>query len=218
MVAPIATPVAATPITGIVPAIVVPRRTPPPTESPAGAIWIIPTPIPPQAVRVSGKNVCIQSVIIYIPIPWRQTVNHIPIERTAYRNGVTGIAETDDTHRVFIIVLRALKTINPFPSLIQRFLLNIQGIILHREVIISWSITTIILIHIAHFSFHILHHHCRTGGCVNGSRVLLLRNHHFHLLLNLLFLFSFFLRDEIKVVINALWHCPIRQAHHHKRS
>ena len=51
--------------------------------------------------------------------------------------------------------------------------------------------------------YFILHYHCRTGGCVNGSRVLLLRNHHFHLLLNLLFLFSFFLRDEIKVVINA---------------
>ena len=38
------TPVAATPITGIVPTIVVPWRTPSPTESPTGAIWIIPTP------------------------------------------------------------------------------------------------------------------------------------------------------------------------------
>ena len=87
-----------------------------------------------------------------------QTINKIK----SLGNGITRIAETDDAHGIFIITLRTFESIDPFPPFVIRLFLNVQGIVFHRESIVTGSVTAVVFIHIAHISLYILDHYRRT--------------------------------------------------------
>ena len=72
-----------------------PARTIPTVPTPAIIGIAAPTerviaPIPPQTVGESRKCICVQSVRIYIPVPWIQTINYIPVKRAADTDGLDG--------------------------------------------------------------------------------------------------------------------------------
>ena len=86
-----------------------PARTIPTVPTPAIIGIAAPTerviaPIPPQTVGESRKCICVQSVRIYIPVPWIQTINYIPVKRAADTDGIAWIAETDNARGIFIII------------------------------------------------------------------------------------------------------------------
>jgi hypothetical protein len=113
-----------------------PARTVPAVPSPAIVRITAPTirviaPIPPQAVGECRKCICVQSVRIYIPVPWIQTINYIPVKRAADTDGIAWIAETDNARGIFIIIFRTVKTVHPFSiQVIVFFFVYIKRIIL----------------------------------------------------------------------------------------
>ena len=121
-----AAPIAAIPIRRI-PTAIIPRRMPAPAISPTRTGYApIPTPVPPKRIRESREYIRIQSVIVYVPIPRRiSAIHHVPIQRAAYRYGVCRTTETDDTHGIFVIILRAFETVYPLTAFAVRFLLYI---------------------------------------------------------------------------------------------
>ena len=80
--------------------------------------------------------------LIHIQMCIRDRPTTVPPTSLPHQNSIPPKCKS----AIFIFVLRALKTINPFPSLIQRFLLNIQGIILHREAVSYTHLTRPIIL------------------------------------------------------------------------
>ena len=113
-----------------------PARTIPTVPTPAIIGIAAPTerviaPIPPQTVGESRKCICVQSVRIYIPVPWIQTINYILVKLAADTDGIAWIAETDNARGIFIIIFRTVKTVHPFSiQAIVFFFVYIKRIIL----------------------------------------------------------------------------------------
>ena len=126
-----ASPIATIPIARTIPTAIIPRRMPTPTHG------IVEAPVPPQAVGIGRERIGIESVIEHIPFPRRKHIDHFPIKRTAHRDGITRIAETDNAHGIFIVALRTFETIDPLAPFIVRLFFDIQRIILHRERIVT---------------------------------------------------------------------------------
>ena len=88
--------------------------------------------IPIIPVAPCGEDIGIHAIIVYIPFPagpQGTSIHHIPIERTAHRNGVARIAETDDAHGILIVSITAVKAADP--TLITGNASETQGIGVH---------------------------------------------------------------------------------------
>ena len=142
-----------------------PTRTVPAVPSPAIVRIAAPTirviaPVPPQTIGKCRESVCIQTIGVHVPIPGIQAIDHIPIQWAADADGITGIAETDNTGSILVIILRTLElTVHPFAvQAVIFFFIDVKGIVLHHEIIVAGIVTTVIFVHIADFPLTVFYY------------------------------------------------------------
>ena len=214
------------------PAVVIPRVVPA-APAPTPAVVGIPPPaegveppIPPQAVAERGEGIGVEAVIVDVPVPRVQPVDHVEVEGAADGDGVARIAETDDARGILVVVRRAVESADPLAvQPVVRLPVNVEGIVLRGKVIVRRVVATIVGVHVHRAALRVAHDD--GGGAGSGAHGLRRPGLHHHLvrigdhdglaciilLLNLVFLG----RHVIKVVHHALRHQSPGEAQGHKR-